>query len=260
MIWPFKQWRRARLRAEPMPDEHWAIVMRNVPIVTRFTPEEQARLKGHMNVFLGEKRFEGARGLEITDEVRLTIAAQACLLILNHDDPSYYPRLRSIIVYPHRYIAQAEKRGVGGVVSAGKQSRLGESWDSGYVVLSWDDVRRGACCTNDGHNLVYHEFAHQLDSESGSTEGAPVLPDRTLYSTWAQVLGNEFAALRKAASFGEPTLLRKYGATSPAEFFAVATEVFFEQPAAMQRTHPELYEQLKAFYRHDPAVWCAECC
>ena len=144
-------------------------------------------------------------------------------------------------------------------MSDGPQVRLGESWKQGALVLSWDDVVSGAGDIHDGHNVVFHEFAHQLDSEYGPADGAPLLEKRSMYVAWARILGAEYDELVKRVRRHAPTFLNAYGATSPAEFFAVATEFFFERPRAMRHGHPELYEQLKTFYRQDPATWrCAE--
>lgn len=207
-------------------------------------------------MFLAEKKFEGCGGLEITDEIRVTIAAQACLLLL-HREPHYYPRLVSILVYPHPYVAQARERLPGGIVSEGPSGRLGESWVEDVVVLAWDAVRAGASDANDGHNVVLHEFAHQLDQEDGTSNGAPILEHRSSYVAWARILGAEFAALCEAAGQGRPTDIDPYGATNPAEFFAVVTEAFFERPAALRGRHPQLYAQLRDFYRQDPLSFAA---
>ena len=122
------------------------------------------------------------------------------------------------------------------------------------MVLSWDDVLAGAADIHDGHNVVLHEFAHQLDKEAGYGDGAPDLPQRSMYVAWARVLSAEYAHLVDAIHQNHPTVLDPYGATNPAEFFAVATEAFFEKPAALKSLHPELYEQLRQFYEQDPAV------
>jgi len=210
-------------------------------------------LQGHIQVFLAEKRFEGAAGLVITDEIRVTIAAQACMLLL-HRDTDYYPGLSSIIVYPHEYVTRHTERSPGGFVQEGTQARLGESSTRGAVVLSWDHVRAGASDVDDCRNVVFHEFAHQLDAEGGRVDGVPLLPQRSSYIAWARILGAEYEKLRKHTARGHRALLDRYGATSPAEFFAVATECFFQSPAQMRDEHPELYEELKAYYRQDPAA------
>jgi len=229
------------------------ILERNVPYYRRLTSEEQTELHGHIQVFVAEKQFEGCGGLDITDEIRVTVAAQACLLLL-HRASNYYPTLRTILVYPHEYFVETTRPGPGGTVVEQVDTRLGESWFRGAVVLSWDDVKRGAADAGDGQNVVFHEFAHQLDSESGRTDGAPVLPRRSMYIAWARVLGREYATLTERLKRRRHTLLDGYGATNPAEFFSVVTESFFEQPVKLQQRHPELYEQMKLFYRQDPAA------
>jgi len=176
----FKRRRRERIRRRPFPPEWLPILQRNVPYYRLLTPEEQNQLQGHVLVFLDEKRFEGCGGLELTDEIRVTIAAQACILLLGRQT-DYYPRMKSIFVYPHGYFAQAVRPRPDGVLVGGAQSRAGESWYRGPVVLSWDDVRKGAGDAHDGHNVVLHEFAHQLDSEDGQVDGAPALPRRSMY-------------------------------------------------------------------------------
>lgn len=248
-----KHWRRPRLRKRALPAEWQAIIERNVPYVRLLSESEREQLAGDVQVFLAEKRFEGCAGLQITDEIRVTIAAQACLLLLNRAT-DFYPTLRTILVYPHGYVADAASRQPDGTVIEGPQHRLGESWLRGAVVLSWDDVRRGAADPFDGHNLVLHEFAHQLDSESGANEGAPALGGRPRSAAWARVLGGEYRQLIADLDRHMPTLIDAYGATTPAEFFAVVTEAFFERPVALRRRHPELYEQLRSFFRQDPAA------
>ncbi len=247
------RWRRPRLQKRALPPEWLAIIERNVPYVRLLSAQERAQLAGDIRVFLAEKRFEGCAGLEITDEIRLTIAAQACLLLLNRQT-DYYPTLRTILVYPSAYFAHTAYRQPDGTVIEGPQHRSGESWLRGAVVLSWDDARRGAADPFDGHNLVLHEFAHQLDGESGANEGAPALGDRPRYAAWARVLGREYRQLIDDLEGRLPTVIDGYGATTPAEFFAVVTESFFERPLALRRRHPELYEQLRAFYHQDPAA------
>jgi Mlc titration factor MtfA (ptsG expression regulator) len=248
-----KRRRRRRLQRGPFPREWLAVVERNVPAYRLLDPEQQRELLGHIAVLLAEKRFEGCDGLEITDEIRVTIAAQAAMLLLGRET-DYYPTVKTILVYPRRYMDDRPRRQPDGTVIEGPQVRLGESWFRGPVVLSWDDVCRGAADVHDGQNLVFHEFAHQLDAESGANEGAPALGARSRYLAWARVLGSEYARLRDDLRHGRPTLLDAYAATSPAEFFAVVTEFFFERPRALQRLHPDLYVQLKDYYRQDPAA------
>jgi hypothetical protein len=247
-----KRRRRQRLRSQPFPEKWLRILEENVAYYSRLTPEEQSELQGHIQVFLHEKRFEGLAGQEITDEVRVTIAAQACILLL-HRETDYYPALHSILVYPHHYFAAEKQRQADGVVSEGVQGRLGESWHRGPVVLAWDEVSRTAHDHKDPHNVVFHEFAHQLDSESGSSNGAPLLPSRSMYVAWARVLGAEYQHLIEDIAHRHRSDLDAYGATNPAEFFAVVTENFFEKPIRLKKRHPELYDQLAQFYQQDPA-------
>jgi Mlc titration factor MtfA (ptsG expression regulator) len=213
---------------------------------------EGRELLGHVQVFLDEKRFEGCGGLDVTDEIRVTIAAQACLLLLGRDT-DYFPRLRTILVYPRRYVVDGVRRLSDGTLVDGPEVRGGESWTHGAVVLSWDDVRRGAMHVGDGLNVVLHEFAHQLDSESGAMEGAPDLGDSTRYATWAQVLGESWERLHTELSEQRQSFVRSYGSVSPAEFFAVVTEAFFERPLQLRHHDPALYAQFAEYYRQDPA-------
>lgn len=249
----WKKNRRERLRARPFPEGWCEILQRNVPFFFRLSDDDRRELKGHIQVFLGEKEFEGCGGIEITDEIRVTIAAQACVLLL-HRETDCYPGLRTILVYPHPYVVKGLQRDDAGILSEGEQVRLGESWQHGAVVLAWDAVKKGAADPADGQNVVFHEFAHQLDAESGATEGAPVLEHRSQYAPWARILGGEYARLIEDLEEHRQTFLAAYGAVSPAEFFAVVTEAFFEQPAALRRRHPELYGQFSEFYRQDPAA------
>ncbi len=235
----------------PFPKKWMSILERNVPYCAMLTSEDMAELKGHILVFLEEKTFEGFEGVEIDDEIQVTVAAQACLLLL-HRETDYYPNLESILIYPAAYFAKTFTRSPGGALIESYETRLGESWSSGQMVLSWDDTLKGAINVRDGHNLVLHEFAHQLDSEFSDGEGAPRLPAKSLYATWARVLGEEYDHLHKDLDRHRKTLIDPYGATNPAEFFAVITELFFEKPTALKKKHPELYEQLKGFYLQDP--------
>jgi hypothetical protein len=250
-------WRRKRLRERSFPPAWRAILDQRLPYYRCLPPADRKELEGHIQVFLAEKYFEGCAGLAITDEVRVLIAAQACILLL-HRDTNYYPGLRTILVYPESYVAHDRAVGPAGVVTEGPVWRRGESWNTpgagGPVVLSWRDVQAGAADVHDGHNVVFHEFAHQLDGESGAVEGAPALERRSQFIAWARVLGGEYQSLLIDLRNNRPTLISAYGATNPAEFFAVATENFFERPAELKARHPELYDQLAMFYRQDPAT------
>ncbi|MEX2177079.1 MAG: M90 family metallopeptidase [Gemmatimonadaceae bacterium] len=259
MVFGFlKKRRRARLRAAPVPLAWRAIVERTVPIFAHLSPSDQGELLGHVHVLLDEKHFEGCGGLELTDEIRVTIAAQACLLLL-HRETDYYPRLRSILVYPSGYTVHEERAIGDGLWEESGEDLLGHTEEHlSALVLAWDSARHGATEAGDGENLVLHEFAHQLDFEDSSTDGTPMLASRAEYLAWARVMGEEFEALRLAEASGRRTVIDQYGAENPAEFFAVVTEAFFERPHALRRRHPELYERLARFYQQDPAVFVPE--
>jgi Mlc titration factor MtfA (ptsG expression regulator) len=246
--------RRARLRSRPFPAEWSAILQRRMPVFGRLPPELRRQLEGHVLVFLAEKEFVGCNGLEITDEMRVLIAAQACLLILNRRADYYFPDLTQVLVYPTAFVVEREEYDEAGVRSRERQVLVGESWTDSQVILSWEDVLEGAAVDDDGWNVVLHEFAHQLDQAKGYASGAPELPGRERYAAWSEVFTAEFERLRERGEDPE-SLLDEYGATDPAEFFAVVTEVFFEQPRDMRAEHPALYRELARYYRVDPASW-----
>jgi hypothetical protein len=243
--------RRNQLRRKPFPSNWRRILENNVPIYHRLPAPLKEQLHGRINIFLAEKNIEGAAGLEMTDEIRVTIAGQACILLLNRET-DYYPRLCSIIVYPRQYEVDKPLFFSGLQHIEATETRLGESWPSGAVVLAWDHVRQGAADVHDGHNLAFHEFAHQLDQENASADGIPDLGRASRYIAWARVVGREYQGLQQYVKAGMVSLLDQYGATNEAEFFAVATECFFEKPRQMKAQYPELYEELKEFYHQDP--------
>ena len=250
----YPRWRLQRLLARPLPAEAEAVLQRNIPVYRRMAPDLQRQLRRMVVQFLHQKKFIGCEGLEVTDEIAVTIAGQACLLLLNRPS-KVYPALHTILVYPSEFVAQRAEVGPGGVITPGRQSMLGESWDDGRVVLSWDDVRRGAGDWTDGHNVVLHEFAHQLDSESGRANGAPYLGNPASYTEWSEVLSNAYQNLRWHAMHRQPAVMDHYGATNPAEFFAVATETFYEKPYQMAEHYPELFAEFLKYYRVDPREW-----
>jgi MtfA peptidase len=247
-----KRWRRKRLRKRPFPDAWLQVLKKNVRFYRALPDEDKRELQQHILVFIAEKNFEGCRGQEITDEVKVTIAAQACRLLL-HRETNYYPGLYSVLVYPSAFVAKSYQQLTPGFYLEGEEFRSGESWRHGALLLSWDEVEADAAAVNPGHNVVLHEFAHQLDTEDGKADGAPMLPRRSSYIAWSRILGRDFARLRDDAAHARDTLLDYYGSTNPAEFFAVATECFFERPAEMRTLHPELYQELTEYYRQDPA-------
>ena len=237
---------------QPFPGDWESIVKRRVSYLQVLPKDQQGDLKALIRVFLDEKPFEGCAGLEITDEIRLTISGFACVLLLGGQS-DLYPKLRTILVYPHGYLAPHTRLQPDGTVSEGLQPRIGESWLFGNIVISWSDVLRDAANPQRGRNIVFHEFAHQLDAESGSAEGVPVLPSNASYAEWAQVLSGEYEALINSMEQGRKSLLDSYGTTSPAEFFAVATECFFLKPVELKLEHPRLYAQMTQYYRQNPA-------
>jgi Mlc titration factor MtfA (ptsG expression regulator) len=254
----FTQRRREQLRAQPFPSAWRTIIEHNLPVFRRLTAADQAELMGHVQVFIAEKRFEGCGGLTLTDEIRVTIAAQACMLLL-HRETDYYPELTSILVYPSGYTAYEDRHLGGGIWEEGGEDRLGHTArELRAMVLAWDAAKQGAADPSDGRNLVLHEFAHQLDFENMTADGTPALDTRSAYIAWARVMSAELDALRDADDAGLPTLLDRYGATNPAEFFAVATEAFFEQPVALRAHHPALFAELGRFFRQDPTTYSTE--
>jgi len=244
--------RRAALRATPFPDDWRRIILGTTPLYRRIPSELARELHGHVHVLLAEKEFIGCRGQRIDDEVRLTIAAQACVLLLNRP-PLYYPTLREIYVHPTSYVrtsrvASDEFGPALGDLLEEEDSFAGESWERGGIVLAWDEVLESGY--GDGYNVVLHEFAHQLDQGG---EGAHAM-ERD-FGDWARVLRDEYSRFRKDVRRGTRTAMDEYGATDPAEFFAVATEHFFETPGRMRAKHPQLYKALRDYYRMDPAEW-----
>jgi len=246
--------RRERIASRPFPAEWRAILRERVPHVRLLPAELQQQLRKRIQVFVAEKSFVGCGGLAVTDEMRVTIAAQACLLLLNSPGRDF-SRLGQVLVYPGPFVVHRERRDRIGLVSEHSRVHSGESWAHGQVVLSWPDVLEGAAFPDDGRNVVIHEFAHQLDQEKGHANGAPDLVDAQRYPRWSRVLGQEYELLQERIANQEATLLDPYAATDPAEFFAVSSEVFFERPREMAAEHPALYGEMSRYYRIDPRSW-----
>jgi Mlc titration factor MtfA (ptsG expression regulator) len=246
--------RRNRLKKRPFPPLWNAIAENNLPIYTRLSPDERRRLQGHVQVFLAEKQFIGCQGLQVTEEMKLTIAAVACLLLLN-ERGEYFPKLRSILIYPSAYVVNETVATSEYVVEERRVARLGESWSRDQVVLSWEQVQQDTRNWSDGHNVILHEFAHQLDQEDGKAQGVPILPRKSDYPIWARVMTEAYQQLCNDVQRGIKSVMDSYGATNPAEFFAVATETFFEKPQQLLNMHPGLYELLQGYYQLDPEKW-----
>ena len=246
--------RRKRLDNTSFPKPWLAILRRNLTVYKSMWPDQQAQLRKLIVRFLADKNFEGCAGQQITDEIRITIAAHACLLLLNR--PTHeYADLRTILVYPSAFTVKRDSHDENGLVSNSQHVLAGESWSNGKIILSWDNVTSGVRSFRDGQNVVLHEFAHQLDHESGSSNGSPLLYSKNAYASWAHVLSSEFEALRRASTKHRDSLIDEYGATNPAEFFAVVTEVFFEQPHQLEQRHKALFDELLNYYKVDPREW-----
>jgi Mlc titration factor MtfA (ptsG expression regulator) len=246
-------WRRQRIARRPFPAAWRDIVRRRVPLVHELPAAQQLLLKKHVQVLLADVPFIGCAGLDVNDEMRVTIAAQAAFLLLGRGGT--FGNLREVLVYPGHFVVPRNELGAGGVVREARDVLAGQSWQRGQVIVAWDAVQDGAADPHDGANVVMHEFAHQLDQDTGAANGAPYVGRGALQQAWASVMNQEFDALRARLARAEPTLIEPYAATSPAEFFAVTTELFFEKPGALAAERPELYEQLKRCYRLDPASW-----
>ncbi|MBG1266920.1 zinc-dependent peptidase [Nostoc sp. WHI] len=248
------KYQRNRLKHRAFLPLFHTIIENNLPIYLCLSPDERRRLQGHIQVFLAEKQFIGCRGLHVTQEMKLTLASTACLLLLN-EQGKYFPRLRSILIYKGAYIVKETTSMGNYVVEERRVARLGESWTTDQVIVSWEQVKQDTNNWKDGHNVVLHEFAHQLDQEDGTAEGVPVLQRTSDYASWAKVMTQEYEQLCHDVLQGGKTVMDSYGTTNPAEFFAVATETFFEKPQQMLSKHPALYEQLQRYYQLDPVQW-----
>jgi len=250
--WRLLRW--YQLKKGPFPENWMSIVTKTIPFYENLPENLQTELCDHIKAFLFFKRFVGCAGLLVTEEMRVTIAACACLLLLNRKTLKY-KKIRWIYLYPSEFVVRHSVKDAAGVVSTKKGVLAGEAWNNGRIILSWDSTQRGVYDFNDGANVVLHEFAHQLDAESGSMNGAPLLRSRGAYGSWATVLSRDFSDLKEHAYFGRKTVLDTYGTTNPAEFFAVATESFFEEPESLASEYSELFEELKKYYQVDPREW-----
>ena len=244
--------RREKLRRQPFPDTWRRYLEDSVPLYGALPAADREELHGNVQVLFAEKRFEGAGSLDVTETMRLAVAAQASVLLL-HRETDYFPRLASIVLYPAEYDVREEVQSDDGLIEVVDESRVGESWQSGALVLSWEDVL--ADLEDETQNVVLHEFAHQLDAEDGALNGAPILTDRELRQRWPTTMSAAFERLAAAVDHQQETVLDPYGAEDPAEFFAVATEAFFLNPTGLLAEEPTLYKLLCDFYRQDPAQW-----
>jgi Mlc titration factor MtfA (ptsG expression regulator) len=250
----FRRRRRRKILERPFPADWLQYLQTNVVQYRSLSAGEQAKLRDDLRIFIDEKHWEGCAGLVMTDEIKVTIAGLACLMVLGLDSDCY-DRVQSILVYPRGYVARDYARHVGGgVVLEETTDRLGEAHYRGPVILSWEDVLADSRQPHGGKNLVFHEFAHQLDMLDGLVDGTPPLRSAKQRLKWRKVMTAEYERLVAESDRGRATLLDQYGATDEGEFFAVATECFFNRPRAMLHRHPRLYEVLRDYYRQDPAA------
>jgi len=248
----FRERARAAIRARPFPEKWRESLRKRMPLFMRLPGPLRSKLEDNIKVFVAEKQFVGCGGLDVDDEVRVTVAAQACLIAINRP-ATCYDALRTIYMYPSAYIARTRVQHESGVEQDRTGVNLGESWGDGRLVLAWDASTHGAVNIHDGRNVVMHEFAHQLDQADGSGDGVPALASRGAYAQWVAVLGTHYEKLRKRRK--SRGVVDKYGATNPAEFFSTATEAFFEKPDQMKLKMPDLYGVLRDYYQLDPSAW-----
>jgi hypothetical protein len=249
----FRAARHRRAAATPLVGTRLSAVERNVPLRARLPPDLRARLDGLVTAFVGEKTFVGCNGLAITDEMRVTIAAHACVLVLGrpHD---LYPSLQSILVYPTPYWVEEEDEDESGLVTRRRRVLAGQAWDASRIILSWEDVLAAGTAHAPGYNLVLHEFAHHLEYEALRLAETASGQRRRL-DDWGADLLREFEALGAELDRGVETFLDPYAAEDEAEFFAVVSEEFFERPGPLSAAHPDLYALMHEFYGLDPAAW-----
>ena len=254
----FLRARRARRQAlafsEPFPPAWRAMLEHSLPLYGRMPADLRLRLEPVARAFLARIQFVGCQGLEVTEEMRLVVAVQACLLIVENDAGAY-SGLHSVLLYPDEFVVQESDEDETGVVTVGERVLSGQTFDTARIVLSWRDVQESGA-EDEAYNVVLHEFAHYLDhsSDSALTERGP-RTGATALDSWHQIMDREYDALCDAVERGAETVIDPYGAEHPAEFFAVATETFFEQPQPLRDAHPRLYEELRRFYALDPATW-----
>jgi Mlc titration factor MtfA (ptsG expression regulator) len=247
--------RRKKLTEAPFPDSWEAIIIRNVAHYCMLDSADQAHLRALIRVFIAEKIWEGAGGLELDDEIRVTVSAQACLLVLCLPH-NFYLNVMSIIVYPSTVVPPQRKLGFfeNSFAPVGVQHPiLGQAFQQGPVIIVWDAALHDGRHPELGHNVIYHEFAHKLDMLDGAADGTPPLRDTAQYRKWVTVCTREYLRLKHDAENGIESFLDDYGGTNEAEFFAVATEQFFNQPMQMVNHAPDLYNVLKEYYCQDPA-------
>ena len=248
--------RRKRLLSQPFPADWDTWLRRDFRHFPSLAVAEQDRLRCDVRLLVAEKNWEGCNGQVVTDEMRVTIAAHAALLGLGFADVPF-DRLLSILIYPDTFVSRQVRRAKWGGVEEADEPRLGEAWYQGPVLLSWREVKEQCVDSDSGRNVVIHEFAHLLDMQNHEIDGIPALDGPIHSDTWIATFHDEYGRLIRQARLGRRTVLDYYGATSEAEFFAVASEAFFERPVHLRDESPELYAILHQFYRQDPAARAA---
>ncbi|APX12711.1 zinc-dependent peptidase [Tateyamaria omphalii] len=249
--WRKRQWQQEVL-ASRLTDAEWQIMLREVPLVRKLPPALKAPFEGKVALFLNQVDLVGCNGLEVSDEIALSIAGQAALLVVGTD--AWYKHLTTVLIYPGAFKSK-QTRQEGYVVTEEEVVRLGESWSRGPVVLSWRDVQQGGLNDDDGLNVVLHEFAHQLDDLSGQTDGAPPMAPGQSFAAWAEVIVDAYDRHVTNVDARRRTVIDPYGATNHEEFFAVVVELFFERPDALRATEPDVYDQLAMLLGVDPITW-----
>lgn len=244
--------RRKQLSSEPFPTRWLHYLASNVRLYHTLDSNEQYALKTITRILVEEKNWEGCKGLVLTDEIKVTISGQAAFLLLGlgHD---YFSNVESILIYPFDYVAIQTTVEPGQIVTVIPSFRAGEAWSSGPIVLSWPNALAGGLDESDGRNVVFHEFAHKLDFRNGSADGVPKLKNKVEYDRWTDVMSREYEELIGTSESGHLSLFNSYGATNPAEFFAVTTEAFFERARMLKSHHPALYDVFRAYFNQDPA-------
>lgn len=251
-IWNKKRWEQIKSKSFPKKWQH--ILSIQWPLYQRLPDLLKLNLQERINLFMNEKQFIGCNGFNVTEEHKLLIAAQACLLIINKPF-EYFDNLNSILIYPSAFIVNRNRNLANGTVTEDKMINTGEAWETGKIVLSWDDAYSGIIDISDGQNVVIHEFAHLLDHTNGSANGAPLLQHAKNYEQWSQCFSAAYNRLQDCIDKGEKSIFNPYGAISPGEFFAVASELFFERSKIFEKEEPELHQQLVKFYAVDPTLW-----
>jgi len=256
ILYKIKKWNADKVMSRPFPEKWEDILIKNFVIYKHLSHTNKKKLQQLVLLFLEQKDFEGCGGLEINDEIRVTIAAEAVFLLLSRDVFEPFPNLKTVLVYPHAYVASGKQSIASGGIAVEDvpSARLGESWQYGDVVVAWDHAKRGGRNIDDGHNVVFHEFSHQLDQENGYSDGAPPMP-ASAHKTWAMVLGCEYKELVEKTQKHIKDVIDAYGSVNAAEFFAVSTEAFFEKPIQLKNSHPALFEELRKYYHIDPLSW-----